>query len=92
MKRLLKAMYRLKQAHTALHTKISGDLIRMGFSELISVSYVFIKWLGTGVFVLVLVYVSDFLMLSLVVGDISRRFIKQSLHVRVSYVPKICKD
>jgi hypothetical protein len=31
MRRLLKAMYGLKQAHKAWHTKISGDLIRMGF-------------------------------------------------------------
>jgi Reverse transcriptase (RNA-dependent DNA polymerase) len=38
MKRLLKAMYGLKQAHKAWHTKISGDLIRTGFSELKCVS------------------------------------------------------
>jgi hypothetical protein len=56
MKRLLKAMYGLKQAHKAWHAKISGDLIQMVFSEL-NVSCVFIKWFGTGVFVLVLVYV-----------------------------------
>jgi Reverse transcriptase (RNA-dependent DNA polymerase) len=31
MKRLLKAVYGLKQTHKAWHTKISGDLIRMGF-------------------------------------------------------------
>jgi Reverse transcriptase (RNA-dependent DNA polymerase) len=91
MKRLLKAMYGLKQAHKALNTKISGDLVRMGFSELKSVSYVFVKWFGIGVFVLVLVHVGDFLMLSLVVYN-CRSFIKQSLHVRVGYVPKICKD
>jgi hypothetical protein len=35
----------------------------MGFSELRSVSCVFIKWFGTGVFVLVLFYVDDFLTL-----------------------------
>jgi Reverse transcriptase (RNA-dependent DNA polymerase) len=64
IKLLLKAMYGLKQAHKAWHTKISDDLIRMGFSELESVSCVFINWFGTGVFVLVLVYVDDFLMLS----------------------------
>jgi Reverse transcriptase (RNA-dependent DNA polymerase) len=57
-------MYGLKQAHKAWPTKISGDLIRMGFSELRSVSCVCIKWFGTGVFVLVLVYVDDLLMLS----------------------------
>jgi hypothetical protein len=57
-------MYGLKQAHKAWHDKISGDLIQMGFSELQRVSCVFIKWFGTGVFVLVLVYVDDFLMLS----------------------------
>jgi Reverse transcriptase (RNA-dependent DNA polymerase) len=64
IKRLLKAMYGLKQAHKAWHAKISGDLIRMGFSELRSVSYVFIKWFGTGKFVLVLFYVDDLLILS----------------------------
>jgi Reverse transcriptase (RNA-dependent DNA polymerase) len=31
MKRLLKAMYGLNKAHKAWHTKISDDLIRMGF-------------------------------------------------------------
>jgi hypothetical protein len=36
----------------------------MGFSVLKSVSCVFIKWFGTGVFVLVLAYVDYFLMLS----------------------------
>jgi hypothetical protein len=36
----------------------------MGFSELKCVSCVFIKWFGTGVFVLALVYVDDFLMFS----------------------------
>jgi Reverse transcriptase (RNA-dependent DNA polymerase) len=64
IKRLLNAMYGLKQAHKAWHTKISGELIQMVFSEVRSVSCVFIKWFGTGVFVLVLVYVDDFLMLS----------------------------
>jgi hypothetical protein len=64
MRRLLKAMHGLKLAHKAWHAKISGDLIRMGFSELKCVSCVFIKWFGTGVFVLVLVYVDYFLMLS----------------------------
>jgi Reverse transcriptase (RNA-dependent DNA polymerase) len=64
IKRLLKAMYGLKQAHKAWHAKISGDLLQMGFSELRSVSCVCIKWFGTGVFVLVLVYVDDLLMLS----------------------------
>jgi hypothetical protein len=44
--------------------KHSGDLIQMDISELRSVSCVFIKWFGTGVFVLVLVYVDDLLMLS----------------------------
>jgi Reverse transcriptase (RNA-dependent DNA polymerase) len=44
--------------------KFLGDLIQMGFSELRSVSCVFIKWFGTGIFVLVLVYVDDLLMLS----------------------------
>jgi Reverse transcriptase (RNA-dependent DNA polymerase) len=68
MKRLLKAMYGLKLAHKAWHTKISGDLIRTGFSELKSVSCVIIKWLGTGVYVLVLVYVDDFPMISLTSG------------------------
>jgi Reverse transcriptase (RNA-dependent DNA polymerase) len=63
-KRLLKAMYGLKQAHKAWQIKISGDLIRIGFSVLKSVSCVFIKWFGTGVFILVLAYVDDFLMLS----------------------------
>jgi Reverse transcriptase (RNA-dependent DNA polymerase) len=62
IKRLLKAMYGLKQAHKAWHAKISGKLIQMGFSELRSVSCVFIKWFG--IFVLVLVYVDDLLMLS----------------------------
>jgi Reverse transcriptase (RNA-dependent DNA polymerase) len=64
MKRLSKAMYGLKQAHKVWHTKISGDLIRMGCSELKSVSCVYIKWFGTGVFVLVLVYEDGFLMIS----------------------------
>jgi hypothetical protein len=36
----------------------------MGFSELKSVSCLFIKWFSTGVFVLALVYVDEFLMLS----------------------------
>jgi hypothetical protein len=49
----------------------------MGFAELKSVSYVFINWFGIGVFVLVLDYVDDFLMLSLVYNG--RRFTKQSL-------------
>jgi hypothetical protein len=39
-------------------------LIHIGFSESRSVSCVFINWFGTGVFVLVLVYVDDFLTLS----------------------------
>jgi Reverse transcriptase (RNA-dependent DNA polymerase) len=43
IKRLLKAMCGLKQAHQAWHIKISADLIRMVFSELKSVSGVFIK-------------------------------------------------
>jgi Reverse transcriptase (RNA-dependent DNA polymerase) len=55
--RLLKATYGLKQAHKAWHAKISGYPIQMGFSELRSVSCAFIKWFGTGVFLLVLVYV-----------------------------------
>jgi Reverse transcriptase (RNA-dependent DNA polymerase) len=38
IKRLLKAMYGLKQAHKAWHAKLSGDLIQTGFSELRSVS------------------------------------------------------
>jgi hypothetical protein len=41
-----------------------GTLIRMGVSELKYVSCVFNKWFATGVFVLVLVYVDDFLILS----------------------------
>jgi Reverse transcriptase (RNA-dependent DNA polymerase) len=65
IRRLLKAMYGLKQAHKAWRAKISGDLIQMGFSELRSVSCVFIEWFGTGIFVLVLVYVDDLLMISL---------------------------
>jgi Reverse transcriptase (RNA-dependent DNA polymerase) len=64
MKRLLTAFYGHKQAHKAWHTRTSGDLIRMGFSELKCVSCVFIEWFGTGLFVLVLVYVDDFQMLS----------------------------
>jgi Reverse transcriptase (RNA-dependent DNA polymerase) len=64
IKGILKAMYGLKQAHKAWHAKISGDLLQMGFSELRSVSCVFNKWFGTGIFVLVLVYVDDLLMLS----------------------------
>jgi hypothetical protein len=51
MKRLLTAMYGHKQAHKAWHTRTSGDLIRMGFSELKCVSCVFIEWFGTGLFV-----------------------------------------
>jgi hypothetical protein len=64
IKRLLKAMYGLKQAHKAWHTNISGDLIRMGFSGLKCVSCVFIKWFGTDVIDSVLVYADDFLTLS----------------------------
>jgi Reverse transcriptase (RNA-dependent DNA polymerase) len=64
MKRLWKAVYGLKEAHKAWHTKISGALIQMGFFELKCVSCAFIKCFGTRVFVLALVYVDDFLMLS----------------------------
>jgi hypothetical protein len=39
-------------------------LVHMGISEFGTVSCVFIKWFGTGVFVLVLVYADDFLTLS----------------------------
>jgi Reverse transcriptase (RNA-dependent DNA polymerase) len=46
IERLLKAMYGLKQAHKAWHAKISGDLIQMGFSELRSVSCVFLSGLA----------------------------------------------
>jgi Reverse transcriptase (RNA-dependent DNA polymerase) len=63
-KRLLKAMYELKQAHKAWYSKCFGDLVRMGFSEFKSVSCGFIEWFGTSIFVLVQVYVDDFLMLS----------------------------
>jgi Reverse transcriptase (RNA-dependent DNA polymerase) len=50
IKRLLKTMYGLKQAHNAWHAKISGDHIQKGFSEFRSVSCVFINWFGTGGF------------------------------------------
>jgi Reverse transcriptase (RNA-dependent DNA polymerase) len=76
-------MYGLKQTHKAWHAKISGDLIRMGFFELKSVSCVFINWFGTGVFVLVLVYVDNFLMLC-PSGVQLEEVIKQSLHYKKS--------
>lgn len=62
--RLLKAMYGLKQAHLAWHTKLCRDLKSIGFDELPSAPCVFrLRRSGSGL-CFILVYVDDLLILA----------------------------
>lgn len=62
--RLLKAMYGLKQAHLAWHTKLCRDLKALGFEELPSAPCVFrLRGQGSGL-CFILVYVDDLLILT----------------------------
>lgn len=62
--RLNKAMYGLKQAHLAWHTKLGGDLNRLGFNELPSAQCVFRRKARNGEDEFILVYVDDLLILA----------------------------
>lgn len=62
--KLVKAVYGLKQAHFACHTKLCNDLNEMGFNELPSASCVFMRRDDNGGDTFVLVYVDDILVLS----------------------------
>ena len=61
--RLRKAIYGLKQAHLAWHSRVVTDLRAAGFTELPSCPCVFVKWIGKDV-VFILIYVDDLLVLS----------------------------
>jgi Reverse transcriptase (RNA-dependent DNA polymerase) len=56
--KLIKALYGLKQAHLAWHTRLCADLVSMGFTELPSALYMFMRRTGSGI-VFILVYVDD---------------------------------
>ena len=62
--RLLKAMYGLKQAHLAWHTKLVGDLKGIGFIELPSAPCVFMREGKDGLQEYILAYVDDLLILA----------------------------
>ena len=63
--RLHKAIYGLKQAHLAWHSRVTGDLCAAGFKELPSCPCVFVKWYEKeDALVIILIYVDDFLLLS----------------------------
>ena len=63
--RLHKAIYGLKQAHLAWHSRVVADLCNAGFNELPSCPCVFVKWYEEeDAVVIILVYVDDFLVLS----------------------------
>lgn len=59
--KLVKAMYGLKQAHLAWHTKLSKDLRDLGFEELPSAPCVFRRKFGDIGYSYILVYVDDLL-------------------------------
>lgn len=62
--KLLKAIYGLKQAHLAWHTKLSSDLHTMGFEELPSAPCVFCRKNESSRSSFILVYVDDLLILA----------------------------
>eukprot|EP00171_Calliarthron_tuberculosum_P003754 IDg3754t1 len=62
--RLRKAMYGLKQAHLAWHTKLSGDLYCLRFEELCNAPCVFRRKSNSSGYVFILVYVDDLLVLA----------------------------
>ena len=63
--RLRKAIYGLKQAHLAWHSRVVSDLCASGFKELPSCPCVFVKWYSEdNAIVIILVYVDDFLVFS----------------------------
>ena len=62
--RLLKAMYGLKQAHLAWHTKLGGDLNGIGFMELKSAACIFRRKGKDGYDEYILAYVDDLLILA----------------------------
>ena len=62
--RLLKAIYGLKQAHLAWHTKLCGDLLNMRFEELPSAPCVFRRKCKSTIDSFILVYVDDLLILA----------------------------
>ena len=59
--RLVKAIYGLKQAHLAWHTKLCGDLMNLGFEELPSAPCIFKRTTSRGQHAYILVYVDDIL-------------------------------
>ena len=61
--RLRKAIYGLKQAHLAWHSRVVADLGAAGFNELPSCPCVFVKWIGKDL-VIILLYVDDLIVLS----------------------------
>jgi hypothetical protein len=63
MYKLTKALYGVKQAHLAWHTRLCADLVSMGFAELPSALCLFMRRTGSVVFV-ILVYVDDLGILS----------------------------
>lgn len=62
--RLKKDMYELKQAHLAWHSKLCGDLNRLGFNELSRAPCLFSRKIGGGKNKFFLVYVEDLLILA----------------------------
>ena len=84
--RLIKAMYGLKQAHLAWHSKLCGDLKRLGFNELPSAPCVF-RRIGAGNKPsYVLVYVDDILVLAHTTAERDRimKELKSLYKLRVS--------
>jgi Reverse transcriptase (RNA-dependent DNA polymerase) len=63
MYKLTKALYGLEQAHLAWHTRLYADLVSMGFAELPSALYLFMRRTGSAA-VFILVYVDDLGILS----------------------------
>jgi hypothetical protein len=61
--KLTKALYGLKEAQLAWHTRLWADLVSMGFTELPSALCMFMRRTGSGI-VFILVYVDDLGILS----------------------------
>ena len=62
--KLLKAIYGLKQAHLAWHTRLVSDLNKLGFVKILSDTCVFKRTSNSGGVIFLLVYVDDILVLA----------------------------
>ena len=84
--RLVKAMYGLKQAHLAWHTKLCSDLMGLGLKELPSAPCVFRRKGTANRYAYLLVYVDDILVLAPSTGerDVIMEELKSLYDLRIS--------